>query len=85
MMAGKTMLITAAAGSGIGGALAQRAAEEGATLMLSDMHERRLGETADIASAAVFLASDAASWITGHTRVVDGGAMIAPSVPAEDH
>jgi 3-oxoacyl-[acyl-carrier protein] reductase len=27
--------------------LAQRAAEEGATLMLSDMHERRLGETAD--------------------------------------
>nr|WP_083434434.1 SDR family oxidoreductase [Sphingomonas sp. Y57] len=47
MMAGKTMLITAAAGSGIGGALAQRAAEEGATLMLSDMHERRLGETAD--------------------------------------
>jgi 3-oxoacyl-[acyl-carrier protein] reductase len=47
MMAGKTMLITAAAGSGIGGSLAQRAAEEGATLMLSDMHERRLGETAD--------------------------------------
>jgi 3-oxoacyl-[acyl-carrier protein] reductase len=47
MMAGRTMLITAAAGSGIGGALAQRAAEEGATLMLSDMHERRLGETAD--------------------------------------
>jgi 3-oxoacyl-[acyl-carrier protein] reductase len=46
-MAGKTMLITAAAGSGIGGSLAQRAAEEGATLMLSDMHERRLGETAD--------------------------------------
>lgn len=47
LMGGKTMLITAAAGSGIGGALAQRAAEEGATLMLSDMHERRLGETAD--------------------------------------
>lgn len=44
---------------------------------------RRLGETADIASAAVFLASDAASWITGHTLVVDGGAMIAPSVPGE--
>jgi len=47
MMTGKTMLITAAAGSGIGGSLAQRAAEEGATLLLSDMHERRLGETAD--------------------------------------
>jgi NAD(P)-dependent dehydrogenase (short-subunit alcohol dehydrogenase family) len=45
---------------------------------------RRLGETADIASAAVFLASDAASWITGHTLVVDGGAMVAPSVAVED-
>ena len=45
---------------------------------------RRLGETADIASAALFLASDAASWITGHTLVVDGGAMVAPSVPGED-
>jgi NAD(P)-dependent dehydrogenase (short-subunit alcohol dehydrogenase family) len=45
---------------------------------------RRLGETADIASAAVFLASDAASWITGHTLVVDGGAMVAPSVAGED-
>jgi NAD(P)-dependent dehydrogenase (short-subunit alcohol dehydrogenase family) len=45
---------------------------------------RRLGETADIASAAVFLASDAASWITGHTLVVDGGAMVAPSVPPQE-
>ena len=47
LLKGKTVLITAAAGSGIGGAVAQRAAEEGATLFLSDMHERRLGETAD--------------------------------------
>ncbi len=27
---------------------------------------------------------DAASWITGHTLVVDGGAMVAPSVAGED-
>ena len=40
----------------------------------------RLGETADIASAAVFLASDAASWITGHTLVVDGGAMLGATI-----
>jgi 3-oxoacyl-[acyl-carrier protein] reductase len=46
------MLITAAAGSGIGGALALRAAEEGATLFLSDTHERRLGETAERIAAA---------------------------------
>jgi NAD(P)-dependent dehydrogenase (short-subunit alcohol dehydrogenase family) len=37
---------------------------------------RRLGEPRDIADAALFLASDMASWITGHTLVVDGGALL---------
>jgi NAD(P)-dependent dehydrogenase (short-subunit alcohol dehydrogenase family) len=37
----------------------------------------RLGEPVDIANAVAFLVSDAASWITGHTLVVDGGAMVA--------
>jgi NAD(P)-dependent dehydrogenase (short-subunit alcohol dehydrogenase family) len=37
---------------------------------------QRLGEPEDIANAAVFLASDAASWMTGHTLVVDGGALL---------
>ena len=36
----------------------------------------RLGEPVDIANAALFLASDLASWITGHTLIVDGGAML---------
>ena len=36
----------------------------------------RLGEPADIAHAAVFLASDQASWITGTTTVIDGGALL---------
>jgi NAD(P)-dependent dehydrogenase (short-subunit alcohol dehydrogenase family) len=39
---------------------------------------RRIGEPVDIANAALFLVSDAASWITGQTLVVDGGAMVAP-------
>jgi NAD(P)-dependent dehydrogenase (short-subunit alcohol dehydrogenase family) len=39
---------------------------------------RRLGSPSDIAGAAVFLASDAASWITGTTLVVDGGALVSP-------
>jgi len=39
----------------------------------------RLGVPEDIANAALFLASDAASWITGHTMVIDGGAMVGRS------
>lgn len=35
----------------------------------------RIGEPEDIAKAALFLASDDASWITGATLVVDGGLM----------
>ena len=40
---------------------------------------RRLGEVDDIAGAALFLCSDAASWITGHTLVIDGGALCIAS------
>ncbi len=47
LLAGKTVLVTAAAGTGIGFAAAKRCAEEGATLLISDFHERRLGEAAD--------------------------------------
>ncbi|HCP00698.1 MAG TPA: short-chain dehydrogenase [Rhodospirillaceae bacterium] len=37
---------------------------------------RRLGEPEDIAGAAVFLASGAASWMTGQVLVIDGGATV---------
>jgi NAD(P)-dependent dehydrogenase (short-subunit alcohol dehydrogenase family) len=36
----------------------------------------RVGEVSDIANAAVFLLSDAASWITGQVINVDGGQML---------
>ena len=47
LLAGKTVLITAAAGSGIGFAAAKRCVEEGATVVISDKHERRLAASAD--------------------------------------
>ena len=47
LLTGKTVVVTAAAGTGIGFAVAKRAAEEGARLLISDFHERRLGEAAD--------------------------------------
>lgn len=47
LLAGRRVVITAAAGSGIGGSLARRCMLEGATVTISDAHERRLGETAD--------------------------------------
>jgi len=47
LLAGRTVLVTAAAGTGIGYATAQRCVEEGATVAISDRHERRLREAAD--------------------------------------
>ena len=44
LLKGKKVLITAAAGGGIGFAVAKRCAEEGAEIVISDIHERRLGE-----------------------------------------
>jgi NAD(P)-dependent dehydrogenase (short-subunit alcohol dehydrogenase family) len=40
------------------------------------MPTKRLGEPQDIANLATFLASDLASWITGETYVIDGGAGV---------
>ncbi|MBA1277581.1 MULTISPECIES: SDR family oxidoreductase [Pseudomonadaceae] len=48
LLAGKSVLITAAAGGGIGYAAARRSAEEGCrALMISDIHPRRLEEAVE--------------------------------------
>lgn len=46
LLAGKTVLVTAAAGTGIGFATAKRCIEEGAQVAITDIHERRLAESA---------------------------------------
>ena len=52
LLAGKVVVVTAAAGAGIGAAVARRALEEGAeALVISDTHERRLGEAQETLSA----------------------------------
>jgi NAD(P)-dependent dehydrogenase (short-subunit alcohol dehydrogenase family) len=38
---------------------------------------KRLGEVDDVAAAALFLAADTGSWITGQTLVLDGGGLVA--------
>jgi NAD(P)-dependent dehydrogenase (short-subunit alcohol dehydrogenase family) len=43
--------------------------------LVSRVPLRRLGTTAEIAQAAIYLFSDAAAFITGHSLVLDGGIM----------
>lgn len=45
LLSGKVAIVTASAGAGIGQAAARRCLEEGARVVLSDTHERRLGDT----------------------------------------
>ena len=51
LLTGRVVVVTAAAGTGIGFATAKRCAEEGATVVLSDHHTRRLEEAADAIAA----------------------------------
>lgn len=53
LLDGKTVVVTAAAGTGIGFATARRCAEEGATVLLSDLHEKRLARCADELAEAI--------------------------------
>ena len=59
--------------------LAQALCEAGEEKISGRLPTRRLGEPEDIANAALFLCSDAASWITGETLVVDGGSLCIAS------
>jgi 3-oxoacyl-[acyl-carrier protein] reductase len=47
LLIGKVVVVTAAAGTGIGSATARRALAEGADVVISDHHERRLAQTHD--------------------------------------
>jgi 3-oxoacyl-[acyl-carrier protein] reductase len=71
LLKGRTAVITAAAGAGIGGATARRFLEEGARVLISDAHARRLKEY-EGELAAEFGASSVASLpcdVTDESRV----------------
>jgi len=59
--------------------LARMKARHGAERISHFIPAKRLGSPADIAHAMLYLASDEASFVTGQTIVVDGGAMLPES------
>ncbi len=83
ILEGKTVLVTAAAGTGIGFAVAKRCAEEGATVMISDIHERRLAEA--VAALAEVTRTPAPSRICNVTREADVQALIDSAIAQMGH
>jgi 3-oxoacyl-[acyl-carrier protein] reductase len=58
LLEGKVAVVTAAAGTGIGSATARRLLAEGAEVVVSDAHERRLAETAEEVGASLAVPCD---------------------------
>jgi len=83
LLVGKTVVVTAAAGAGIGVATARRCAEEGAEVVVSDHHERRLAETAT--ALADVLGHEPLALRCDVTQEEDVQALIGGAVDAHGH
>ena len=60
--------------------------DDASRAQLASMHPMgRVARPEEIADAVLFLCSDRASFITGHTLVIDGGFVTAGASPAELH
>ncbi|MCF6387824.1 SDR family oxidoreductase [Mycobacterium sp. MBM] len=80
LLQGKVVLVTAAAGTGIGSTTARRALMEGADIVISDFHERRLNETREQLAGLGLGKVDAVVCDVTSTAAVD--ALIADTVAA---
>jgi 3-oxoacyl-[acyl-carrier protein] reductase len=70
LLRGRTAVVTAAAGAGIGGATARRFLEEGARVLISDAHARRLKEyEAELARDFEGAVASAVCDVTDETQV----------------
>jgi len=78
LLAGKVVVVTAAAGTGIGSAAARRCLEEGARVMISDQHVRRLGGIRD--QLAAVHGDRVAALPCDVTAEEDVGALVAGAV-----
>jgi 3-oxoacyl-[acyl-carrier protein] reductase len=83
LLVGKTVLLTAAAGTGIGYATARRCIEEGARVFISDTHERRLGEAAR--SLAELAGTAVPSRLCDVTKEPDVQALVAAAIEELGH
>ncbi len=77
LLAGKTVLVTAAAGTGIGFATAERCIAEGARVVISDAHERRLAESAEQLGDGVAAALPCDVTVEEQVQALFGGAAAA--------
>ena len=78
LLTGKRVVVTAAAGTGIGSAVAERCLLEGARVLISDIHERRLAETGDRLAEATGSRPDTA--VCNVTVEDDVQALVAAAV-----
>jgi 3-oxoacyl-[acyl-carrier protein] reductase len=83
LLAGKNVIVTAAAGTGIGFATAKRCVEEGARVMIGDIHERRLGDA--LAALAKIAVAPPAARLCNVTKEGDVQGLVDAAVAEMGH
>jgi 3-oxoacyl-[acyl-carrier protein] reductase len=75
-LASRNVLVNAVAPGFIDTEMTRRLPDAAKEALLQQIPLARLGNVGDVAGAVLFLASDLASYITGHVLVVDGGMVM---------